>query len=149
MRIYLLKFTNFETCNGRILQILPLNWEKLCGGSYISGFGFVFCFATSSNTRIPLAWATSKWSGRILGKNGLINEFYFKMDIDFLSSFYPEMYFKDGFAIHVVVTRLDYYFIKKLEIGNKNCLGIILSYGLVSMLYLCIRIFIHFLFSAS
>ena len=52
------------------------------------------------------------------------------MDIDFLSSFYPEMYFKDGFAIHVVATRLDYYFIKKLEIGNKNCLGIfLLSYS--------------------
>lgn len=59
------------------------------------------------------------------------------------------MYFKDGFAIHVVVTRLDYYYIKKLEIGNKNCLGIILSFGLVSMLYLWIRIFIHYLFSAS
>ena len=83
-----------------------------------------------------------------LWKNGLINEFYFKMDIDFLSSFYPEMYFKDGFAIHVLVTRLDYYFIKKLEIGNKNCLGIILlSYGLLSMWYLCICISIYMLFA--
>ena len=112
-------------------------------------FVFVLYFVSQHQATQEFHCHGPRLNGRILGKNGLINEFYFKMDIDFLSSFYPEMYFKDGFAIHVVVSRLDYYFIKKLEIGNKNCLGIILSYGLVSVLYLCIRIFIHFLFSAS